>query len=287
MTTKAEQPPCSALEVEHHADASRVVVCRSEPPLRLLTPSSGTGTAWAMLASYGGGMVQGDRVRLRIRCGRGARALVGTQANGRVYRHLEAATARQETTGLVESGALLVVFPDPLVLHADSRFAQRQDWQVAADGSLVLGDWFQCGRSDNGEQFAYLLWENETALRVGEKLAVVDRFRSEPPAEDPRAPGRFGDANLMLTLHVLGPVANGLLAALEPFAAFDEVRQVPGAPTDAPALRCAVNRLETAEGFVLRALGGTREDFGPLVTALFAHLAAPDLLAFDPLARRM
>lgn len=281
-----ETPPCSEADVECLDGVSRVVTCLSVAPLRLLVPESGTAAAWIVQSSYGGGLVQGDRVRLRFRCGPNARVLLGTQANGRVYRHLDAATARQETDGSVEAGGLAVVFPDPLVLHTESRLTQRQHWNVSAGGSLVLGDWFQCGRSDSGERFAYALWENETSLSIAGKLAVLDRFRSEPAHEEPQATGRFAGYSLMLNLYVLGPVATALADALSPLANIEELRQVPSAPVAQPNLRCALSRLENTEGFVLRALTRTREHFDPLIEALFAHLAASALLGFNPLARK-
>lgn len=277
----------SEAAVEQVGGRSRVVTCRSVAPLRLLVPSTTSVAAWIVQSSYGGGLVQGDVIRLRFRCGPRARVLLGTQANGRVYRHLEAtATARQNTEGLVEAGGLVVVFPDPLVLHADSRFAQRQQWTVAEDASLVLGDWFQCGRSDNGERFAYASWDSETILYHVGKPVVIDRFHSEPAAEDPRAPGRFGEYLLMLNCYAIGPVAESLANALEATAAIEEARQIPATTAIHPPLRATVSRLEQCPGFILRALGRTREDFAPLVERLFAHLAEPDLLGFDPLMRR-
>lgn len=278
----------SEVVIARVGNASRVTVCRSVPPLRILVPASGSDAAWLMLASYGGGMVQGDAVRLRFHGGTDTRVFLGTQASNRVYRHLDATTASMEIGGAVDAGACVVVFPDPLVLHADSRFRQKQHWHVAGGASLVLGDWFQCGRSDSGEQFAYTSWESEIALHCGGRLAVLDRFHSEPPHQDPRLPGRFGANNLLLNLYALGPAASGLAETLAPFTDFEELHQIPAAPASpqTPRLFASLGRLDNVDGFVLRAVGRTREDFQPLTAAVFAHLASPSLLGFDPLARK-
>lgn len=280
--------PHSKVTVARTAGVSRVIENVGVPPLKILSPASGCETAWLILASYGGGMVQGDSVHLHLRCEPGAKLFLGTQASSRVYRHLDAQTATQRIHGGIESGALAVVFPDPLVLHNDSRFRQQQRWDIARDASLVLGDWFQCGRSDSGEQFAYTGWESEIALNVAGKLAVLDRFRSDPVTENPRLPGRFGTSNLLLNLYAIGPVAAQLADVLEPFTAFDELHKIPAGPTAPPfpPLLASLSRLENTEGFILRAVGHTREDFAPLAAALFAHLAAPLLLGFNPLARK-
>lgn len=280
--------PHSKVTVARTAGVSRIIENVGVPPLKILSPDSGCETAWLILASYGGGMVQGDTVHLHLRCETGVKLFLGTQASSRVYRHLDAQTATQRIQGDIESGALAVVFPDPLVLHTDSRFRQQQRWDIARDASLFLGDWFQCGRSDSGEQFAYTSWESEIALNIAGKLAVLDRFRSDPVAENPRLSGRFGTSNLLLNLYVLGPVAASLAEALEPFASFEELHQIPASANAPkfPQLFASLSKLETADGFVLRAVGHTREDFQPLISALFAHLAVPALLGFNPLARK-
>ena len=43
-------------------------------------------SAWAYAATYGGGLVGGDSVSMRVEVGAGASALVATQASTKVYR---------------------------------------------------------------------------------------------------------------------------------------------------------------------------------------------------------
>ena len=67
--------------------AKRVVrEAYAESPLRLLTPRNHGSSAWAYTSTLGGGFVDGDRVRLRIAVGEGARAFVSTQGPTRIYR---------------------------------------------------------------------------------------------------------------------------------------------------------------------------------------------------------
>jgi hypothetical protein len=90
------EPSFSEIDIAKNRGVSLVETCRSAAPLRILTPASGRGTAWLVLASYGGGMVQGDAVRLRGSFGPETRSFIGTQSSSRVYRHTDAKTATQE-----------------------------------------------------------------------------------------------------------------------------------------------------------------------------------------------
>ena len=265
---------------------SRLVASHSVAPLRLLHPRLSDRAACVMLSNFGGGMVQGDRIGLSLDCGPGARLLVRTQANSRVYRNDRDWPTSQATEGRVSAGAKVIVLPDPLVPHAGSRFEQRQRWQVDPGGSLLLGEWFQCGRSDSGECFAYDRYRSEIEIRQGADLLLWEPFVSEPASDEPRAIGRFGDANLVLTLYAVGEVRDLLHRALEPgVAAQRELTQVPSLGRQAfrpPAtlLRSLV-RPDDRPLSVFRALGRTRGDFDDIWAALAAELRHDDWLGHD------
>src|SRR5207247_8299858 len=66
----------------------RTVLTRAfaSSPLKVLNPGHAGSSAWAYLASYGGGLVGGDTVQVEVAVGRGAAALLATQASTKVYR---------------------------------------------------------------------------------------------------------------------------------------------------------------------------------------------------------
>src|SRR2546430_514431 len=55
-------------------------------PLRILTPRNHGRAAWAYTSTLGGGLVDGDSVRLRLDVGPGAAAVLASQGQNRVYR---------------------------------------------------------------------------------------------------------------------------------------------------------------------------------------------------------
>ncbi len=262
---------------------SRIVECESVAPMRFLSPYFSEEAASLILSSYGGGMVQGDRIAIDLHIEKDARLFLGTQANSRVYKNDRDLPTSQIITAKVDEGAKAVFLPDPLVLHKGSRFHQQQHWQVAPHAGLLIGEWFQCGRSDSGECFAYHEYDSLIEISGEEGLWIREPFSSKPEGQDPRQTGRFGDANLMLTLFAVGEAQPLLREALEVFAQGQrEYTQVPvlsekeirSSPTD---LRAWV-QLEDRPVSIYRALGKTRADFDPLWRALEKVLATPDWL---------
>ena len=71
----------SEIEVASVRGSSRLVTSRSIQPLKLLNPRAAGGSCHVVLSSYGGGMLAGDVIRLRVRAQAGARLFLGTQAS--------------------------------------------------------------------------------------------------------------------------------------------------------------------------------------------------------------
>ena len=96
----------------------RSVVTRAfaTSPLRLLTPRNHGHAAWVYTSSYGGGLVDGDRIRLDVDVGPGAAAFLSTQASTKVYRSPRGTVPDCEAR--VAADGLLVVAPDPVVCFA-------------------------------------------------------------------------------------------------------------------------------------------------------------------------
>src|SRR5262249_46389552 len=125
----------------------------AESPLRLLTPRNHGAAAWAYTATLGGGFVDGDRTRLRISVGAGARAFVSTQGPTRVFR--SPGGCESETAVAVERGGALVLAPDPTACFAGARYRQRTEIDLADGASVAAWDVLTAGRSARGERWAF------------------------------------------------------------------------------------------------------------------------------------
>lgn len=73
--------------------------------------------------------------------------MLGTQASTKVYRaKADGLPTQQALTATVESGALLVMAPDPIVPYTSSVYDGKQRYLMESGASLVAIDWFGSGR---------------------------------------------------------------------------------------------------------------------------------------------
>ena len=107
----------------------RSVVCRAfaASPLKLLTPRNHGAAAWVYAASYGGGLVGGDAIRLAVDVAPGAMAFLSTQSSTKAYRSDRGTSAHLDA--IVGDAGLLVVAPDPVVCFAGSSYQQSQQFE--------------------------------------------------------------------------------------------------------------------------------------------------------------
>lgn len=154
----------ASLEVQIVSGESAVTSSYATSPLKLLTPHSRGQSVWAYTSSFGGGLVAGDQTRLDLRIGHGARCFLGTQASTKIYRNPAALASGHVTRATLEAGSLLVFAPDPVQAFAGSIYAQRQEFRLASDASLVLLDWFTCGRAARGERWEFSRFQSRNEV---------------------------------------------------------------------------------------------------------------------------
>ncbi len=277
----------SELEIAHVRGASRVVTSRSQQPLKLLNPAAAAGCCHVVVSSYGGGLVAGDVLGLHLAVGAGARLLLSTQANTKVYKSVDGAVAEQHTTGTLAAGALAVVFPDPVVPQAGSRYRQTHDWTLAPDAVLLLIDWIHGGRTDQGERFVFTDFQSEVRVHRAGRLVLLDRFAFAPADHAATAPAHFGPYQTAFTAYLVGDPAEARYARL---AAHLHAQTMPerAEPHFSLRDRPAVVAVTAARPgvTVLRAGALDRLALQPLCDALLQELAAPELLGDNPLRRK-
>ena len=266
------QPGLGVVEVVR-AGAGSVVTCAyAASPLRLLTPRNAGHAAWIYAASYGGGLVGGDALRLDVRVGGQATAFLSTQASTKIYRSDRAASF--ELTGSVAAGGQLVIWPDPVVCFAGSAYDQRQHIDLEAHTALVLVDWMTSGRRASGERWRFDRYSNRLTVRYDGHLVLLDPVALSADAGNlVRRMGRF---DVLCTATIVGPV----LA--------DAVDRILGRVAVMPAARRADLLIGAAPlsgtGCIMRMAGTSVEDVGRL---LREHLSfVPTLLGDDPSARK-
>jgi urease accessory protein len=169
-------------------------------PLRLLTPGNHGSAAWIYTSTYGGGLVDGDRIVLDVDIGSGAAAFLSTQASTKVYRSPNGTST--ELHARIAAGGLLAVIPDPTVCFAGSRYEQVQSFDMSADSGLVLVDWVSSGRHASGERWAFHEYVARLRARVGGRCVLHDALALR--ADDGDLRDRLGRFEVLAVLLILG-----------------------------------------------------------------------------------
>ncbi len=275
-------PGSARLSFGRRADRGRTTLegVFATSPLRVLTPRNHGDGAWAFLSSFGGGLLDGDHLDVRVDVAAGASAFLGTQASTKVYRARRTGEgASQRLHAEVGAGGLLAVVPDPVVCFADARYAQTVEVALAGDASLVLLDSYTCGRSARGERWAFASYASRTVVkRKGGGQLVVDAVRLDPrhgPLLD-----RMGRFDAVLSLLVLGPRCGAMRDAMLAAAPCATEGGEGAVLVAASPIAGAVG----VDGCVLRVAAERFELASHVLRSSFAELAR--LLGDDPFARK-
>jgi urease accessory protein len=278
----------SHIEVAAGSGRSRLVASLSLPPLKLVNPRAESDRFAAVIMSgYGGGMVEGDCVRLRVDCGDKAGLYLGTQAFTRIYKCPNGRTTQQEVEGFIGREGCVVALPDLVVPYAGSRFSQRQTWHLEQGALLVLADGHTAGRLRAAERFSYNSYASSVEIRAHERPLLVDRYCSEPAVSPPPRAGSMGTAASVLNVFVAGwsgePRFTALCAYLhERLDAEIEGQLKTRRAADEPLLS-----LTQKDGvLVLRALARRHGDLKSVYEIVGNAMALPQVLGANPLARK-
>jgi urease accessory protein len=251
------------LELSHVAGRTEVTRAFAESPLRLLVPRRRGIPAWVYLSTYGGGMVAGDEIDLRVRIGARAVGVLGTQASTKVYRSPSQVPCRQTLRATVADAGLLVLAPDPLTCFAQACYEQSHSIRLEESGSLVLVDWLTSGRRARGESWAFSRYRSRLQVRRNDELILADGLLLDPidgPLDSPFRLGRF---------HCLAMIA--LIGEQLATAAEDLLGRIAAKPVPARAgLLDAASPIP--HGIVVRVMGETTESVSRYVSQALSFL---------------
>ncbi|WP_341870945.1 urease accessory protein UreD [Corallococcus llansteffanensis] len=276
--TREEAPPASQagvarLAFERSGPRTVVRTALAHSPLRLLTPRNHGHAAWAYTSSFGGGLVDGDHLRLDVDLAQGATALIATQGSNRVYRSPHG--CQSDLRARVGPEALLAWVPDPTVCFAGARYSQTLDVALAAGASLVLADVVTAGRSARGERWAFLRYASR--LRLAREGRTVLDERQVLDADHGALPERLGRFDALATVLLVGPALASAREALAARVAALPVKPRAGQVVSASPLG--------DDGLLVRAAAVSLETLLATTRDWLSFL--PGLLGDDPWARRV
>ncbi|MFC1413218.1 urease accessory protein UreD [Streptacidiphilus sp. N1-12] len=157
--------------------------------------------------STGGGIVQGDRLRIDLRCGPGASVHLTTQAATKVHR-MEFDYATQQVA--VEAGADSYVeyLPDPTIPFIGSRLYQRTVVTAAPTATVLAGETLYAGRLARGERYDYDVLASDFELRRPDGgLLALDTMRLVPGTAGVAGPAVLAGHDIVSTFYAVTSLA--------------------------------------------------------------------------------
>jgi urease accessory protein len=139
-------------------------------------PGPDSASLEAMIVNTAGGIAGGDRHRLDIAAGEGARLVVTTAAAEKVYRSL-GPDAEIDVRLTAAGGARLAWLPQETIMFDRARLARRIDVDLAEGASLLMAEAVVFGRSAMGETVNEGFLSDRWRLRHGGKLIFAETVR--------------------------------------------------------------------------------------------------------------
>ncbi|KAK4689534.1 urease accessory protein, partial [Tremellales sp. Uapishka_1] len=177
-------------------------------PLKLLSPtplpSQPSHLAIAYTLAYGGGLVAGDLISLRILVERGCGLILLTQGSTKVFKHrpgirplshsivrsplAENQPSRQRMHVTLEPGSLVLILPDSISPFRNSRYSQTQRFVLppCRTASVLILDWVNSGRADQRGETEKEIWAMDSyastnEVVVGDRLIMRERMVLDNP----------------------------------------------------------------------------------------------------------
>jgi len=178
------------------------VSVRAESPLRLIETRGDASAVWIFSTTFGGGLVEGDRIELDVEVGEGAPALLTTQASTKIFRSPTRSSANV-LRARVARGAVFASIPDPTVCFEGARFEQRIAIDLVDGASACIVDLLHAGRVARGERWSMASYRNELVFQR-EGVDVLRDALSLDPAHGSIAE-RMGRFDALATVVLVGP----------------------------------------------------------------------------------
>jgi urease accessory protein len=180
-------------------------------PCRALFPCPEPGDLiQVVLLTTTGGLTGGDRLRIDLELGEGARATATTQAAEKIYRALPTEEPVSiQTSFRLEAGAWGEWLAQESILFANARLRRRFDAEVAPSARLLAVESFVLGRIARGERFDQGLLQDSWRIRRNGRLIWADGIHLDGDIARVRAaPFGFGTGVASATIVYVAADAN-------------------------------------------------------------------------------
>ncbi|MDG1242773.1 MAG: urease accessory protein UreD [Opitutae bacterium] len=149
------------------------------PPLHLAKAYHENDWAISILTSPTAGLLDGDRLEVTATVASGAKAALISPAACRVHT-MGSGHAEVDQHYTVEAGAVLDVWPAPLILQKEAALRQTTRLDVAVDATVLLCEVVSPGRAAFGEAFEFTEWTSKLRIYREGVLLAYENFTCKP-----------------------------------------------------------------------------------------------------------
>ncbi len=234
------------------------------------------GMAHIYLMSSAGGVLQGDRLDIRIEAGIGTQSRITTQAATKIYK-MEKGYALQSVSVSAKSKSYIEILPNQLIPFKSSRFCQEVSIESAKDATVVYSEILAAGRTASGEKFDFdACFLRVSAQDPAGRTLFTDSCNIEPKGE--KIELLFGNKTIWSTTFVITAGYEAMKAEI------DSAIRTGG-------ILAGCSRLPNECGLVVRALGDSIDAIANLnakvVSIARSHALNFTLSSSQPLSRRL
>ncbi|KAG9314262.1 UreD urease accessory protein-domain-containing protein [Chiua virens] len=257
-------------------------------PLKVLSPLVVADTvAIVYVLSYGGGLVNGDHVKLNVHIKDGCKLVLLSQGSTKVFKTRPGDrrsirfrelphTAPNVTTSVIEAtvapGSALFLLPDSVTCFRAASYSQTQRIKLSGGASLVLLDWITSGRKSLGEEWVFSRYHSLNEVFLDGHCIARDITLLESPSQPDEQAGasensqcqglsrtleeRLKPYSCYATVIFSGPLVQGVVAHLNQLYQSMTVFKLAS-----PArMIWALSPISEGKGYILRAAGVDTED---------------------------
>src|SRR5688572_13830614 len=170
------------LQLTCAADSSGRSYLRSQSfraPIHISKPHSDGNRLIVNVVNPTAGLLDGDRISIRVSVEPGAQLVLTAPSASRVHRMRDGCAVVEQGFEVAEGGSL-ECWPELFIPQAGARYRQVTTIDVARGGELLFFESLAPGRVASGERFAYLGLEWFADLRLEGRLIARERYRLGP-----------------------------------------------------------------------------------------------------------
>ncbi|KKM88718.1 hypothetical protein LCGC14_1255950 [marine sediment metagenome] len=202
------------------------------------------------IMSPGGGILQGDRIRIDIHGHENTAFHITTQAATKIYR-MEKNYATQMLNITLDKGSYAEFLPDMIIPYRDSRFYQEVNLKIHEDATCLYSEILLPGRVTSGESFLYeIFYSRFQATNLSGNFRCIDHMVFSPKQSNPKSLGIMGNWEVVANLYLL-------TKKIESRKLNDEIENTIQNTDNVCFASCALPRLD---GIIIRILGKKSND---------------------------